>query len=195
MAHHSDTSDMEDPFVASTPAAATSARESHRYSTFDSQLLSLNASSPAQLKRALEAHLAETERRLQEASKIGTALVNQQKELTDKLQEVEQQEKEGEIGPELRQRLAELERECNEIGRETARAALGQKSRHIGDEPTTPSLESRVSYRFVKPSIVTANIPAVPRKSVCVFESSHQFSFQSYRPLSQTAEPAVEPCP
>lgn len=152
---------MEDPFVASTPAAAPSTRESHRYSTFDSQLLSLNASSPAQLKRALEAHLSETERRLQEASKIGTTLVNQQKELTEKLQEVEQQEREGEIGPELRQRLAELEKECNEIGRETARAALGPKSRHVGDEPGTPSLESRFPG---SPSVFSSQATNSPSK-------------------------------
>lgn len=151
---------MDDPFstpagaayanaTANASANANAARESHRYSTFDTQLLSLNASSPAQLKRALEAHLSETERRLQEASKIGTTLVNQQKELTDKLEEVEQQQKEGEIGPDLRQRLVELERECNDIGRETTRAALGPKSRHVAtDEPGTPSLEGRVSRAF-----------------------------------------------
>lgn len=136
---------MDDPFV-STPVGAISQRENHRYSTFDSQLLTLNSSSPAQLRRALEAHLAETDRRLQETSKLGTALVQQQRELSDRLKEVGQQQEEGDIGPELRQKLAELEKEYNDIGRESARASLGPKSRHLApDDPnTTPSLESRV---------------------------------------------------
>jgi predicted transcriptional regulator len=138
---------MDDPFITD-PGEARPQRESHRFSTADTQFLSLNASSPAQIKRALEAHLAETERRLEEASKLGTSLVNQQKELTDKLQELEQQADENEVGPELRQRLADLEKEFNEIGRETARASLGPRSRHLASEDfgqNTPSLDSRVS--------------------------------------------------
>ncbi|KAK2766140.1 hypothetical protein FQN54_007656 [Arachnomyces sp. PD_36] len=121
---------MDDPFISNPPPlGGQSQRESHRYSSFDTQLFSLNASSPAQAKRALEAHLAETERRLQDASKLGTALVQQQKELSDKLKEVEGKEDDGEIGPELRRKLVDLEKEYNEIGRESARAFLGPKSR------------------------------------------------------------------
>lgn len=127
---------MEDPFV--TPNGPSAARESHRYSSFDTQLFSLTASSPSQAKRALEAHLAETERRLQEASRLGTALVNQQRELTEKLREVEQQQDESDIGPELRQKLADLEKEYNEIGRETARAFMAPKRVISGDG--TPSI-------------------------------------------------------
>ncbi|CRG87181.1 Anucleate primary sterigmata protein A [Talaromyces islandicus] len=126
---------MEDPFVSS-PEGPGASREPHRYSSFDTQLFSLNASSPSQAKRALEAHLAETERRLQEASKLGTALINQQKELSEKLQEVEQQRDEGEVGPELRQKLIELEKEYNEIGRESARAFLAPKRAISGGEGT-----------------------------------------------------------
>jgi hypothetical protein len=121
---------MDDPFISNPPPlGGQSQRESHRYSSFDTQLFSLNASSPSQAKRALEAHLAETERRLQDASKLGTALVQQQKELSDKLKEVEGKEDDGEIGPELRRKLVDLEKEYNEIGRESARAFLGPKSR------------------------------------------------------------------
>lgn len=141
---------MEDPFVSDSPAGAQPQRESHRYSTFDPQSLSLDASSPSQIKRALEAHLSETERRLQEASNLGTSLVNQQKELSDKLKEVEDQQDEGEVGPELRQKLADLEKEFNEIGRESARASLGPKSRQLASEDTTGqstpgALDGRVS--------------------------------------------------
>lgn len=140
-------SSMEDPFV-SNAEQSTVARESHRYSSFDTELFSLNASSPAQAKRALEAHLVETERRLEEASKLGTALVEQQRELSEQLKEVERQQDEGEMGPELRQRLADLEREYNEIGRETARAFLAPKRLASGgseDAPAaTPSFDGKV---------------------------------------------------
>lgn len=135
---------VEDPFVSTAEGGV---RESHRYSSFDTQLFSLDASSPAQAKRALEAHLAETERRLEEASKLGTALIDQQRELSDKLKEVEQQQDDNEVGPELRQKLAELEKEYNEIGRETARAFLAPKRlAGISDEANmgTPSIEPKV---------------------------------------------------
>lgn len=135
---------VEDPFVST---AGGGVREPHRYSSFDTQLFSLDASSPAQAKRALEAHLAETERRLEEASKLGTALIDQQRELSDKLKEVEQQQDDNEVGPELRQKLAELEKEYNEIGRETARAFLAPKRlAGISDEANvgTPSVEPKV---------------------------------------------------
>lgn len=138
-------STIEDPFVSNSQDGSV-CRESHRYSSFDTQLFSLNASSPAQAKRALEAHLAETERRLEEASKLGTALIEQQRELEDKLKEVERQQDEGEVGPDLRRKLVDLEKEYNEIGRETARAFLGPKrpagadDGHLG----TPSFDQKV---------------------------------------------------
>ncbi|EAW12852.1 putative nuclear migration protein (ApsA) [Aspergillus clavatus NRRL 1] len=135
---------MEDPFVSSAEERPVS-HDAQRYSAFDNQLFSLNASSPAQAKRALEAHLAETERRLEEASKLGTALIEQQRELEEKLREVEQQQDEDQIGSDLRQKLADLEREYNEIGRETARAFLAPK-RHAGVEEGhlgTPSVDQK----------------------------------------------------
>ena len=137
---------MNDPFVSS-PTEGTMPRESHRYSSFDTQLFSLNAASPGQAKRALEAHLAETERRLEEASKLGTALIDQQRDLEEKLKEVERQQDEGEIGPDLRRKLADLEREYNEIGRESARAFLGPKRMASGGDDGhlgTPSADQKV---------------------------------------------------
>ena len=106
----------------------------HRYSHFDTQLFSLGpAASPEQAKRALEAHLAETERRMQDASKLSTTLTQQKKELAERLKEVEKQQSESEITPELRQKLEEIEKEYNEVGRETARAFL-PKSRASSSE-------------------------------------------------------------
>ncbi|KAL2864758.1 putative nuclear migration protein (ApsA) [Aspergillus lucknowensis] len=135
---------MDDPFITK-PEGARNPIAPNNYSSFDAQLYSLDASLPAQAKRALEAHLAETERRLEEASKLGTALVEQRRELEDKLKEVEQQQEEGQIGPELRRKLADLEREYTEIGRETARAFLAPKRLAGGDDAHlgTPSLDHK----------------------------------------------------
>jgi hypothetical protein len=120
---------ISDPFLSKSGVP-----NHHRYSHFDTQLFSLGpAASPEQAKRALEAHLAETERRIQEASKLGITLVQQQKELSERLKEVEKQQSDGDITPELRQRLEEIEREYNEVGRESARAFL-PKSRVSSSE-------------------------------------------------------------
>jgi hypothetical protein len=108
---------VDDPF--STPSADA---QRHRYATFNSQNTSLYATaSPAQLKRALEAHLAETERKLRETSQIGTILVKQRQELSDRIKDVESHPNADDVGPELRQKLVELEREAADISRETAR--------------------------------------------------------------------------
>jgi len=127
-----------DPFV-STPSQAL---QRHRYSSFDKQLSSLYANgSPSQTKRALEAHLAETERRLQEASQLGKALVKQRTDLSDRLRDVERQQEESEIGPELRQKLIDLEKEYNDVGLETARAFV-PKSRIPSGEAADASVFS-----------------------------------------------------
>ncbi|OJJ48246.1 hypothetical protein ASPZODRAFT_130204 [Penicilliopsis zonata CBS 506.65] len=158
---------MDDPFVANLEERAPTAapRSPHRFSSFDTQLFTLDLSSPAQAKRALEAHLAETERRLEEASKLGTALIEQQRELTDKLKEVEHQQDEGQVGPELRRKLMDLEREYNEIGRETARAFLAPK-RMVGgflDEgnPGTPSFDQKSP---LSPALFTSQATNSPSK-------------------------------
>jgi hypothetical protein len=125
----SSNTDQPDPFLS-----ASSSSNHHRFSHFDNHLFALGpTASPDQAKRALEAHLAETERRIQEASKLGTTLVQQRKDLADRLKDVEKQQSEGDITPELRQKLVELEREYNEVGRESARAFL-PKSRVSSSE-------------------------------------------------------------
>lgn len=113
-------SPSDDPFVTNSLGSAHL-----RHSSFDNQLFALNpAASAGQVKRAIEAHLRDTQRRMEEAGKLGTALVQQQKELQEKLREVEQLQAEAELNPELRQRLAEIEKDYNEVARESARAFL-----------------------------------------------------------------------
>lgn len=135
-------SGRDDPFSLETPQPKP---QPHRYSSFDTQLFALNhpSSSPAQAKKALEAHLAETDRRIQETSKLGTTLVQQRQSLSQRLRDVGTQEEDSQISPELRQKLVEIEREYYEVGRHSARVFLGPKSESTGDG-TSFALDGRV---------------------------------------------------
>ncbi|KAF7561214.1 hypothetical protein G7046_g2910 [Stylonectria norvegica] len=160
------TDGANDPFVSNTPAPAH-----HRYSTFDNDLFAAGpASSPRQAKRALEAHLAETERRLEEAGKLGTALVSQRKALTERLQEVEKLQAEDDMNPELRQKLVEIEKEYNDLARESARAFL-PKQRVPSNEinPGSPFVQEgrsgrRSEQRSVSPSKFESQATGSPTK-------------------------------
>ncbi|ETI23390.1 hypothetical protein G647_05191 [Cladophialophora carrionii CBS 160.54] len=154
---HASVDGMTDPFVDDGQSRHSS--HAHRYSSLvDPESIALGASmSPSHVKRSLVAHLAETERRLQDTQKLGESLLLQQSELNDKLREVEEQQGEAEITPELRQRLAELEKEHNDVGKEIARALLGPKSRAVSGEEK-PGLEPSVyaSQATASPSKVMA---------------------------------------
>ena len=143
----------EDHFFSSNnPSTMDPRRASHRYSAFDTHLFAnyQPAASPAAAKRALESHLSETDRRLEEASKLGTALVQQRQDLTDRLKEVEERQSGQDIGPELRQKLTEVEREYNELGRESARAFLSHKSRTATNEDSQgPSIGSDIRVNSI----------------------------------------------
>lgn len=140
----------EDPFALETPPPKPD--PPHRFSSFDTQLFALNhpSSSPAQAKKALEAHLAETDRRIQETSKLGTTLVQQRVNLSNRLRDVSTQEQDTKIGPELRQKLVDIEKEYNEVGRQSAKAFLGPKADTQGPgEVGTPfALDGRVRPLF-----------------------------------------------
>lgn len=131
--------DLADPFV-STPAQD---RTRHRYADLDAQYTSLYSNgSPAQAQHALEAHMAETERRLQEASRLGAVLLKQKKELSERLNDVKAQEQEDEVAPELHQKLQELEKEVNDVSRETARAFLAKSRIPSGESSDLSVLSS-----------------------------------------------------
>lgn len=131
---------QQDPFNA---AVASPPNASHqRFSNFDSQISALGPNaSPAQAKRALEAHLAETDRRMEEAGKLGTALVQQRKDLSERLKEVEKMQTEGQLSDDLRQKLVEIEKDYNEVARESARAFLPKQR--------VPSNEASAGSPFV----------------------------------------------
>ncbi|KOS22320.1 Anucleate primary sterigmata protein A [Escovopsis weberi] len=157
-----------DPFISTGPATTTSNDNkdninnnsngpSHlRFSTFDQELFAAGpGSSPRQAKRALEAHLAETDRRLAEAGKLGTALVGQRKALAEQLNEIEKLQAEAELNPELRQKLVDIEKEYNDLARESARVFL-PKQRPISTDTTISAppytLEGRSGRRSASPS-------------------------------------------
>lgn len=147
--------EMNDPFV--TPGTANA--NPLRYSNFDSNLFALDpGSSPTQVKRALEAHLAETDRRMQEAGKLGNALVAQRKQLEERLREVEQVEAQGELAPDLRKKLFDIEKDYNEVARESARAFL--------PKPRIPSNELATGSPFApeskggRVSIMSGHLPS-----------------------------------
>jgi hypothetical protein len=132
-----------DPFTASPlmpPHGPT------RYASFDNEQFSTySTNSPSQARRALEAHLKDTDRRIQDASKLGTTLLQQRKSLASRLKEVEELSKDNDVPLELQQKLTALEKEYNDIGRESARAFL-PKSRPVpGDGAAVYSSSGRES--------------------------------------------------
>lgn len=134
-----------DPFASSQEA------QRQRYAAFDNTSLYVSGS-PAQAERALQAHLAETTRRLQETSHLGNALVQQRKELEDRLKEVAEQKEANDIGPELREKLLELEKEFNEVGRETARAFLPKSRVPSGEANTATGASEFISEGHQSPT-------------------------------------------
>ncbi|KAG5935027.1 hypothetical protein E4U53_000544 [Claviceps sorghi] len=151
-----------DPFVTNPSSSAH-----HRFSNFDQELFAAGpGSSPTQARRTLEAHLAETDRRLDEAGKLGTALVSQRKLLAEQLQQVQKLQAEGELGPDLRKRLLEIEREYNDLSRESARVFL-PKQRVPSNEIHAGSpfvSEGRSGRRSVSPSKFESQATGSPTK-------------------------------
>jgi len=113
--------DMDDPF--------TTPRTVRQSAPLDSPL-TRPATSPEQLKRTLQAHLAETRKRKDGAGQLGKDLVKQEEEIEARLRELDLSG--DKVDPELKRKLAELEKEYNEVGRETSRALLTNKIMSTG---------------------------------------------------------------
>ncbi|KAI0420420.1 hypothetical protein F5X98DRAFT_332150 [Xylaria grammica] len=71
--------------------------------------------------RALEADMEEVERHMEEAGKIGTALIQNRNQLSKRLGEMARLPLEEELTPELRKRFADTEKDYNEVTRQSAR--------------------------------------------------------------------------
>ena len=91
-----------------------------------SPLLARPNTTPIQLKRTLKAHLLETRKRLEGAGQLGRDLVKQEEEIRARLNELDASDGDK-VDPELKRKLAELEKEYNSVGRDTARALLTNK--------------------------------------------------------------------
>ncbi|KAL7947734.1 hypothetical protein V8C42DRAFT_262659 [Trichoderma barbatum] len=175
MASSSVTSDRPDLSVPAGDGAndpffsASSTAPSHlRFSDFDQELFAAGpGSDPRQAKRALEAHLAETDRRLDEAGKIGTALVSQRKALAEQLQEIEKLQAEEELAPELRRKLVSIEKDYNDLARESARVFLPKQrvaSSSDNNQSSPYTLDSRSGRRSVSPSKFESQATSSPTK-------------------------------
>ncbi|RMZ78565.1 hypothetical protein DV738_g3814, partial [Chaetothyriales sp. CBS 135597] len=92
--------------------------------------------SPAQIKKTVEAHLREIERQLEETQRLGTSLLQQHTEFTQKLSEVDDDQEA--VPLELRKRLAQLGKDHDDVGREVARALL-PRSRTVSGEDASHS--------------------------------------------------------
>lgn len=132
--------DHNDPFISRDNSPLEERESRQRYSNSHLFALGPNAS-PAHAKQALEARLAETDRRMEEAGKLGTALVQQRKELAQRLEEVVQLQAEGELSEDLKHKLIEIEKDYNDVARESARAFL--------PKPRLPSNEAAAGSPFV----------------------------------------------
>jgi len=77
------------------------------------------------VKRTLEAHLQEVNKRIETVATLGGTLLEQQQQIEARIKEL--QEGGEQISPELKKKLVELEKEYNEVGRESARAVLINK--------------------------------------------------------------------
>ncbi|KAK0871881.1 hypothetical protein LTS02_001678 [Friedmanniomyces endolithicus] len=117
-----------------------------RYASFEpDQFSSYTSNSPSHAKRALEAHLKDTDRRIQDASRLGTTLLQQRKDISARLEDVKQVQQDNEVPADLRKKLAELEREYNEVGKESARAFLPKSTATPGATPAVLSGLARES--------------------------------------------------
>ncbi|KKA27295.1 hypothetical protein TD95_003134, partial [Thielaviopsis punctulata] len=114
-----------------------------RYGIFDTHAFGLGpGSSPGQAKRALEAHLVETNRRLDETGRLGHQLVRQRQEVLDQLKLVGDLATDQELPSELRAKLNDIEKEYNDVVKETARAFVPRQrvpSNESGANPTSTS--------------------------------------------------------
>ncbi|KAI9748291.1 MAG: hypothetical protein M1835_001823, partial [Candelina submexicana] len=164
-------SDRSDRALGSRPQTPTSSKgdsfvagpypNGHRShgSQVEADLFALNTSAPSQVKHELQARLEETERRLQETSSLGTTLVLQRKEITARLKDVDKKKDETDIGPELRQKLLDIEKEYNEVGRETSRI-FQPRSRVVSNEEGSYSPHGHDARRPPSPSKYSGQSPS-----------------------------------
>src|SRR2546423_14088001 len=89
---------------------------------FSSAYITMSDRSHLEIKRKLEQRLADTKTKMYNIGRLGESLVKQEKELNERIKEIEGHSLDDEIRPELRSKLADLENGFKEIERESAKA-------------------------------------------------------------------------
>src|SRR3954447_25583940 len=86
---------------------------------------SIYLQTPATIKKQLQDQLNEKANQIQMTAKLGQALVEQQSELEQRIRELEQTQGD-EVSQELKDKLAELEKQVNALEESTAKVFLGK---------------------------------------------------------------------
>ena len=138
-----------DPFtIEEAPAQPPPRYTSSPHSAFDTQLFAQHhpAPSAAQAKKTLEEHLAETDRRIQETSKLGTTLVQQRSTISQRIRDVDSQVQGNQITPELREKLSQVEKEYQDVGRQSIKSIEGPRSGSpaVGESSNALRVDGRV---------------------------------------------------
>src|ERR1700734_3275552 len=116
-------SSMYSPGIPSEPATnMTPVTPHHQIRTPGSLYTNMSDRSPADIKHKLELRLADTKTKMYNIGKLGESLVKQERELCERISEMETQSLDDEIRPELRSKLADLENGFKEVERESAKA-------------------------------------------------------------------------
>ena len=89
---------------------------------FSSAYITMSDRSYSDIIRKLEQRRADTQTKMYNIGKLGESLVKQEKELNERIREIEAHSQDDEIRPELRSKLADLENGFKEIERESAKA-------------------------------------------------------------------------
>lgn len=133
----------DDPFVT-TPSHKQPSKANGTFYDADSQ--HLNADNAAlHAKHALETYIKDTDRRIQDASTLGTSLLQSRKRLVAQLNQVSKHRDSDEITPDLQAKLVELERDHSALSRDTARAVThGPRfdPSEAADGPMSPAVYS-----------------------------------------------------
>lgn len=141
----------DDPFTDSG-SPLSSARPQRLLSPSNADQLA----SSADARRVLESQIHENERRLQEAQRLGTSLLQQQEDLQQQLAEVQKRGEDAEVTPELRQQLAQLEKEHEDVGREIARALMPKSRAVSAEQKPQPETSVYSSQATASPTKITA---------------------------------------
>lgn len=151
---------QDDPFVSTPPHAHPSPQKSDENKPPSNEAVQ-------QTRKALERYISDTDKRIQEASTLGTSLLQSRKKLVSQLQNFSQIESADKIGPELQSKLIDIEREHAALSKETARAFNNPPRLDPtagGDTPMSPvvySADTRASpSKIAAPSRRQRNQPS-----------------------------------